>query len=657
MENPENLFNRLINSKKGLQLPGEPKPMTFASIFDRLNKSLGNALTVLKEQPQAVIGRETEITQLYAILERPITPVALLLGEAGTGKTAIVEQFAKELNSPQADTKLKYKYVMLSLNVGSLASIGTGNLQAALSNLLFNIYKLENMAQAALGNDDIRFVLFIDEVHMLVTIFGAGTKIGGDVMKALLARSPVRVIAATTRREYDSTIAVDQPLAQRFKPIEISELPKNVVVDICKNWWQSVATGLPMIDDNLIKLIIEANAAYRSDSAEPRKTLDILEDLVSHARRTGTKPTRDVVNDIFKIRFSINLKLEFDADKIFHTIENRILGQPYAMYVMRRLIRSMAFQLDDTTNKPLATALFTGSSGTGKTETAKALSEGLYPNQKVLLNLNMPDFKSVASEELFRKRLGEFIRHTPNAIILFDEIEKAHVSVLDSMLSILDEGIVHFTIENREGHPETHFVSLRNAIVIGTTNAGAEVFEQDAQFSKQTIAGISSYDSPAVKAEVEGLLATIIKHLQEASNFKPELLGRFSRIVPYRALTDSARLSITEKLLKELFDKLKEKKGIEILIDGKKEWPGHGNAFASEIAMHITYIRTVTTDPNMGGARKIVREINSNVLDTIVEAVIEHPGHKRFKMGLLKESRLYNPGAHQSEGGIYVKPI
>ena len=283
-----------------------------------------------------------------------------------THNTALVEQFAKDLNAGKLDTRVDNTYLLLSLRLGTLASIGTTRLQTQLSTLLDDLKTLEDAAQEIMQDESIKLVLFMDEIHMLVTIFGPGTKVGGDVIKDVLARSPIRVIGATTRREYDTTIAVDAPLRQRFKQIEMGELDPEIVVKIGQNWWEKVAPDAPMPTEATLRKIIEAHAMYRSDSAEPRKSLDILEDLVSYSRRTGKRAGEDEVNDIFKRRYSISLKFEVEADSVYNEIARRVKGQEHALTVLKRLFRSMAFQLDPTSDKPMATALFTGPTGVGK---------------------------------------------------------------------------------------------------------------------------------------------------------------------------------------------------------------------------------------------------------------------------------------------------
>lgn len=625
----------------------------FMDLFEKYNASIGGALGILEEQPQDIQGRDKEIEMLYRILERPKTPIAILIGHAGVGKTALVEEFAKQLNSGNYNTRLKYNYMLLSLRLGMLGSIGASKLQSTLATILDTLKNFETLAQQALKDDNLRIVLFIDEIHMSVTIFGPGTKIGGDVMKDVLARSPLRVICATTRREYDSTIATDQPFAQRFKQIEMNELDKPIVEKICLNWWAKVAPELPPIDIGLIRKIIDANAVYRSDSAEPRKTLDILEDLVSYSRISDKRPDQHVVNNIFKERYSINLTFSVSADHVADEIDRRIKGQEYARNILRRAFRAMIFQLDPTSNKPLGTYLFTGPTGVGKSETVKAIASALYPGEKVLLNINMPDYKTPDHDAGFRKRLGETVRHTPNSIVLLDELEKADTAILDSLLAILDEGIVTFETENREGNIEVNQVSLRNTIVIATTNAGAEVFENDAKYSQRNVGDSEDLN----RSEVNRLISAVRSHLIE-SGFKPELLGRFSRIIPYRGLSEAEYLAIAESKIESLVRSFRDMRDIELVLNEPRQWPKDTyDYFTTDVALDITFVRAQIQSTKTGGARKIHREIEDNLKDEIIDKIIDNPTCRRFKIEVNKDSKIYKGSADSSIKGVIVRAL
>lgn len=627
------------------------KQPRFMNAFNQYNNMCGNAFVRLKEQKHDIQGRDKESAMLVRIMERPLTPIASLIGPAGVGKSALVEDFVKRVGRGEIQSLPGREYFVVSLRIGNLKTLGNDKLQAVMSNMLDEMAKLEKIAQEVLHNKKIRLILFIDEFHMLVTIFGPGTKIGGDLMKDVLARASVKVITATTRKEFDSTIAVDEPFKERFKEIELNELPTHVVLDICKNWWQSNVPKLPMPNDQLIMKVLNANKAFRAQQAEPRKSLDIMEDLVASMRVTQRPVTEDVIDEIFKDRFHINLNLDFDADGIFENVKKRVKGQALALYELQRALRAVAFQLDKNPNKPIMTLLLTGSTGVGKTETTKAICETLYPGENVLQNFNMPDYKLESAEPAFRKKLGETVRHQPNSVILLDEFEKGSDAIKDSMLAILDEGIVNFEVENREGQVEIHKVSLRNTIVIATTNAGHEVFQNMAEFAQDND-GFSL--SNTAKSQYEQLRNSLNNHLKMVG-FKPEMLGRFDRIIPYRNLTENVMIEICDAILDNYFDKLLKLKGIKIerapkisaIINNKPE-------VVNDLSAFITKIRARSEDSTAGGARQLKRAIKTDIEDPIIDTVLDNPGKKHFRVYVSKQSRLFDPGASDTKGGIVI---
>lgn len=946
------------------------KQPRFMNAFNKYNSMCGNAFVRLKEQKHDIQGRDKESAMLVRIMERPLTPIASLIGPAGVGKSALVEDFVKRVGRGEIQSLPGREYFVVSLRIGNLKTLGNDKLQAVMSNMLDEMSKLEKIAQEVLQNKKIRLILFIDEFHMLVTIFGPGTKIGGDLMKDVLARASVKVITATTRKEFDSTIAVDEPFKERFKEIELNELPTHVVLDICKNWWQSNVPKLPMPNDQLIMKVLNANKAFRAQQAEPRKSLDIMEDLVASMLVTQRPVTEDVIDEIFKDRFHINLNLDFDADGIFANVKKRVKGQALALYELQRALRAVAFQLDKNPNKPIMTLLLTGSTGTGKsllnsilipspisetgyirmgdikvgdyvydrkgrptkvlgvfpqgprevfeikftdgrkiladgehlfsyytakqklkydnnqykngvpnfktnsvnellelgvttqeangqskvkfylpmneavertpkefnlqpyelgtllsdsyfdndklseipelincdshdkfipkdyklgsieqrwnlikglfdadgniandksfdvtyasiseklisdiqevlwslgvmstivddnkqsgytlqiksqsneknrffslprkleicdlaekqdahkkrikkfnfvgiesitklstkedmtcilvdnnehlflagrehivthnTETTKAICETLYPGENVLQNFNMPDYKLESAEPAFRKKLGETVRHQPNSVILLDEFEKGSNAIKDSMLAILDEGIVNFEVENREGQVEIHKVSLRNTIVIATTNAGHEVFQNMAEFAQDND-GFSL--SNTAKSQYEQLRNSLNNHLKMVG-FKPEMLGRFDRIIPYRNLTENVMIEICDAIIDNYFDKLLKLKGIKIervpkveaVINNKRE-------LVNDLSAFITKIRAHSEDSTAGGARELKRAIKTDIEDPIIDAVLDNPGKKHFRVYVSKQSRLFDPGASDTKGGIVI---
>lgn len=611
---------------------------TWLDEFDEYNKSIGSSLQNLAEQPQDVVGREKELGLLEQVLTRPITPIALLIGNAGVGKTAIVEEFVKRTNEGRLGIR-GVKYLVVSLALGALSALDRNKLQAAISNVLADLKNFEIKAQKALMDDEVKMLLFIDEVHMLVTIFGEGTKIGGDLAKDKLARAPIRVIAATTSREYDSTIAVDEPFAERFKRIEIQELDRTVVHDIARNWWSKVAVGCPVIGDDVIEYIIDNNKTYRPSEAEPRKTLDTLEDMVSTAILNHRSPTKEDVDRIFRDRFSIELKFNINADKVFDNIRSQVLGQPIALYTWNLLLHATAFRKRQNSNRPIFTCLLTGSTGTGKSQSVKALAETLYPGQHVLETINVPEYANDADSHLFRERLGEIVRHKPNAVIQLDEFEKGSKTFRQDCLYILDEGMVNYTVLNREGRVENMEVSLRNTIVIATTNAGANVFKDDAKHSNSENDVQFDKDGQIVithtqQAETDRLLSSLRESLI-AADFAPELLGRFDQIIPYRALSAKTSLDLIELKLMKMLKEIKEDNGIDVIPNDVVQWSkSQYDCRARDIVVYLAYVCLNISDSNAGGARRIEAELQSNVFYKIVQAACKYPDVKKFKLSV-----------------------
>lgn len=956
-----------------------PAGQLFMDEYEALDDKLGNSLKQLEHQAHDIQGRDHEIELLHAILERPKTPVALLVGHAGVGKTALVEEFAKQLNSGTFKSHVHNKYVVIALRLGVLASLGTSQLQTRLATLLDDFKHLQDVAQTALGDESVQLILFMDEVHMLVTIFGAGTKVGGDVIKDVLARAPIRVIAATTRREYDSTLAVDKPLSERFKQIEMQELPEDIVVEIVNNWWSANAPDCEEVDDDLIRRIIDANAKYRSDSAEPRKSLDIMEDLVSYCRRTGKKADLSVVEDVFKRRYSISLSMAVDSRKVFENVERRVFGQPVVKYTLDRALLALKYPMEPTSGKPRLTMLFTGPTGVGKalhddtlvpvadergyariadirvgdkvfapdgspvgvtgvfpqgqceaikfhaggneafivnrdhlwgvtrdpevsggievlttqdimdahdagdtrlfrprsapvkrphndhiadafalgyattgvlganrpsrehlaqtpafknlddktidqleyacglwhlginaprvpdeimnssieqrisfvqglmsaygrvvgskklisfetpsptlardivsllstlgvhgakmikrkallscaviisdardihaidffektdrkyasldalrksldwsqspgdsfdsigsfaalpgdkvpmtcikidsddglfqmgrshivthnTETAKAIEEAMYPGESVLLKINMPDYDSADHKPAFQKRVGEFVRHTPNAIILLDEIDKAKTEVLDALLAMTDEGEVTFQTMNREGNYETNTTSLRNTVLICTTNAGAEVFALDAKYSQRE-EGHDVYDNAAA-SEIDDLMTDLRQNLMEEAGFRPEFMGRFNHIMPFRSLTPDALLRIGEKQVAKAIEAFEANTGVEVVRNEKRQWdPDMYDHVTDDVSLFITFVKANANDSNSGGARAIAGHVMNSVYTELLVGSRDNPNATRLKIEVSKDAKIYNPGALATEGGVTVSAI
>ena len=333
-------------------------------VFDDINEKLGGALRPLKSNSK-VVGRDKELKELNYIMNRRDTPVALLLAPAGAGKTALVGAMINERE------RYFHKHVeVFELKIGLMASEGQQVLMTRMNTLLDNLKLYQDELQKI--HPDGEVILFIDEVHTIVSIFGSGTKIGGDLLKDSLARAEefIKVIAATTNDEFDRYIASDKPLARRFKPISLQEVDRNVTFNILRGWLKAKSVKgedlNTIVDDETLKYIITNNAAYRPDQHEPAKSIDTLATIHSMHIVDGDPIDKKLVEKAFRTQYDVRLDFSVDAERVFSHIASRVKGQPLALWNMKTMVRNLSFDLEPNTDTPRATALFPGTTGTGK---------------------------------------------------------------------------------------------------------------------------------------------------------------------------------------------------------------------------------------------------------------------------------------------------
>lgn len=624
------------------------------TFFEEMNKELGYSLTQLYEPKHNVIGRDSELHQLDILMQRPLTPIALLIGLAGAGKTAIVETWLKMQKQKNKNV------VLLSLALGAMSSDGNTILQKRMESLMPKLKEYQDILREQDPNTEV--VIFIDEVHMVVSIFGKGSKLGGDLLKTSLARSYVKVIAATTRIEYDSYIANDAPLARRFKNLAINEVNKTVTKQILQESW--LATYFynesdVRIDDKLLDKIIEANRLYRPQFAEPAKSIDILESAIAIHKVEKVDINEDIINRIFDEQYNITLNFQANFDHVYQTILNRVMGQPMALYTVGQAIKKLAFQLDNFSNRPKSTMLFIGSSGVGKTEMTKALAEGLYDNPNKYKTFNMADYALANTSPIFRSELGKTVSHDSTVIILLDEMEKAHKNVMQDLLAILDEGIVRHNEVGADGYLITHEVSLKNTIVIATSNVAADLFKDVNQYSRLrttiTQENMNQY-SASLKQEYRDLETDIHDALRDA--FSPEFVGRFSNIVPFYALHETTLIEICHRSIMKLIKQLNSRpEGYNVKVREPMKWSYGGyDLVASELTMYVCFELANIDDSNFGGARAIKRYIDNEIFPNILDAILDNPDKRRFFVHTNGKCSFENPDYQVGLGDIVVEP-
>lgn len=330
-------------------------------LFDEINESLGYALKPM-ESKDNVIGRDKDLTNLSIIMRRRETQVALLLAPAGTGKSALVGAWKNK--KEKSDNYME----VFQLEIGLLG--GGETLKRRMVTLLPKMKQYKDKLREKNPNADV--VLFIDEVHKIISTFGESTKIGGDLLKESLARAEeyVKVITATTPEEYNSYIAQDKPLKRRFKTVRLQEVTPKVTLEILKNWLKKHAEpgeDLPSrVSDSLLRSIIIANRTYREGEYEPAKSIDVLTSLIARSDETGRAIDYSLLSELFKVEYTIDLSFDIDPKKVLDNIKRRVLGQPLAIEMIQSTIEEIAFGLYEGAKRPRSTMIFPGTTGTGK---------------------------------------------------------------------------------------------------------------------------------------------------------------------------------------------------------------------------------------------------------------------------------------------------
>jgi ATP-dependent Clp protease ATP-binding subunit ClpC len=468
-----------------------------------------------------IVGRDRETNELIAILLKYYKPNAVLLGDPGVGKTAIVEELARRMRSGDVPVALRGKRIV-EVPVSSMVA-GTkyrGEFEERLEQII---------AQA---ESDPSIILFIDEIHMLV---GAGVNTGdqgdaSDILKPALARGRLRVIGATTWGEFYGSIAGDPALKRRFHEVRVEEPGDEAVLSI-------LAGIMPVLlahhrleaGPEIAPLVVSLCRSELPSRRFPDKALDALDRACADASINGSNRleaghVRTVVAAQAGIAFTADSP-EFNARlaSLEEHLKRNVLRQDDAVRTVAQVVRLCKRRLDLRTHRPDGVFLFVGKSGVGKTALANALAETLHGPDGAVIRLDMTGFTEAFSvSSLLGSPPGyvnsneepawlEQLRKTPSAVLLLDELEKAHPEVTKVFLRAFDEG----AITDARGNE----YSLANVTVIATSNAHVDTDGGDFGFvtsehdeHRKWIAGLQDY-------------------------FAPEFLNRFDEIVPFEPLT------------------------------------------------------------------------------------------------------------------------
>jgi len=564
-----------------------------------------------------IIGREKETERVIRILTRKNKNNPCLIGEAGVGKTAIIEGLAHRIVKKDVPSSLINKE-LISIDLSSMIS-GTkyrGDFEERIKATINEAISLKNV------------ILFVDEVH---TIVGAGAAEGAidaaNILKPQLSRGEIQLIGATTFSEYRKYIEKDAALERRFQPVIIEEPSESDTVNILMGVKERYEKHHNVnISKEAIEAAVALSGRYIRDRFLPDKALDIIdeaaaklnsihhnnsafiskEDINSEqniisfdypiSNTAKEKPTvslkevKEIINEMTGIPIS-GIGSSVNPEALYLALSKKIIGQKEAVSALVSAVVRSELGINNP-DKPKGVFLFLGKSGVGKTELAKALSEELFFDKNSFFRFDMSEFSEKNSINKFigsppgyvgyeeGGTLTEKIRRHPYSVILFDEIEKAHSDILNLFLQIADNG----ALTDSQGRS----VNFKNCYIIFTSNVGANNFIKSAGFIKS-------------KNENSEHLKNVLKE-----HFRTEFINRIDEIILFMPLEKSALIEIAKNKLSELECRL-EKLGVKI-------------SFSTDVAHTLA---ENCFDENYG-ARELIRLITSKVENSISSYILKN---------------------------------
>ncbi len=494
------------------------------------------------------IAREKEIRQLARTLLRSKKNNPLLLGDAGVGKTAVVEGLAFAINQGTAPDVLLHRRIV-QIEIGALVA-GT-SLRGQFEERLIGI--VEEAKQAG----DV--ILFIDEIH---TIVGAGDTIdsnldAANILKPALARGEITCVGATTHEEYRRAIAKDPALERRFRTIDIEEPSRDDAVTVLKGQRARLeAHHGVIIPDDTIEAAVDLSIRYMTSRRLPDKAIDLLDEACARVLLRSITPDEVVGNpndvmvhniaEVLSEWTSIPVtELTNDEKRRLIDLENflssRVIGQEQAIATVAETIKMARAGLRDP-HRPLGVFMFLGPSGVGKTELARALAEFLFGSDESMLRFDMSEFhdshtvaRLIGAPPGYKDaqrggQLTDALRRHPYSVVLLDEIEKAAPEVYDIFLQVFDEG--------RLADAQGGNVDARHSVFIMTSNVGSD------KISKGQFGFKSTDEAP----DYSGFL--------KASGFRQEFTNRIDEVIIFRALDVETMSRILDLQLNELHGRL-----------------------------------------------------------------------------------------------------
>lgn len=584
------------NAETDVQMPQQASGMKQDGVLAKLGRNLTAEAREGKLDP--VIGRNKEIQETSEILSRRTKNNPVLVGDAGVGKTAVVEGLAQAIVNGDVPAAIKNKEI-ISIDISGLEA-GTqyrGSFEENVQNLVNEVKEAGNI------------ILFFDEIYQ---ILGAGSTGGdsgskglADILKPALSRGELTVIGATTQDEYRNTILKNAALARRFNEVKVNapsaENTFKILQGIRDLYQQHHNVILP---DEVLKAAVDYSVQYIPQRSLPDKAIDLVD--VTAAHLAAQHPVTDVHavereietekdkqekaveaedfeaalnyktriaelekkienhTEDMKVTASVNDVAESvermtgipvsqmgasDIERLkdmAHRLQDKVIGQDKAVEAVARAIRRNRAGFDEG-NRPIGSFLFVGSTGVGKTELAKQLALDMFGTQDAIIRLDMSEYSDrTAVSKLIGTTAGyvgyddnsntltERVRRNPYSIILLDEIEKADPQVITLLLQVLDDGRL------TDGQGNT--VNFKNTVIIATSNAG---FGYEANLTEDA-------DKPELMDRLKPF-------------FRPEFLNRFNAVIEFSHLTKEDLSKIVDLMLAEVNQTL-AKKDIDLVV-------------------------------------------------------------------------------------------
>lgn len=597
----------------------------------------------MRHELEPLIGREKELDSMIQILGKKTKNNPLLLGEPGVGKSAIAEGLAQRIADRDVPPMLLGTQIY-ALDLAMLIA-GTkyrGEFEERMKGIVASVQEHGNI------------MLFIDELH---TLIGAGSSTEGsldaaNILKPALARGELRVIGATTYKEYRKYIEKDAALARRFQRIDVQEPSHAQTLEILSGLRGRYENyhHVEIADDALISAV-ELSSRYVTDRFMPDKAIDLIDEAASMASIEMWKQSRIPLPAIPSEKNTDEVQEEIEqaigmpttvihADEIAKVVsqwtgvpvervgsdqqqdildlENvlakRVIGQNEAIALIAKALRRARAGLNDPT-RPLGVFMLLGPSGVGKTELCKALSEALFGSEDALIRVDMSEYsEEAAASRLIGSppgyvgygdggQLTDAVLKRPYSVVLFDEIEKAHPKIFSLLLQLLDDGQLTDSVGRK--------VNFKNTIIIMTSNSGVS-FDMDKRLG---FSGSSTDNKPSVNHR-----RTIMEQVKQT--FRPEFLGRIDEMVVMNSLTEEDGAKIAALMLSRICGRLMER-GISLTYDER-----------------VPFTLAKEGVSEMSGARNLRRVIAQRVEDPVSELVLRGKGRNGLRIRVQGEDIL-----------------